>query len=273
MYEKQSIDIGPSFDTIDYNVERNVAYVVLNRPKAMNAINPTLMSDLAAAMDAAAADPEVNAVVIRGAGGRAFCAGADLKHFKEHDVVSDVGAHLLFTAELRDLFIKIEETPLPVIAAVQGYALAGGLEMAISCDFILCTDDSQLGDQHANYGLMAGGGGTQRLPRRIGVQKALELLYTARRLNGPEAVAYGLALATFPADQFDAGIEAFLDRLRDKSRTGLRLMKQTVRRGMEMQLREALDLERLTVQEYFSCYPDAAHGVDAFNDKKRTSNG
>jgi len=273
MNEMQPLEAGRSAEIVLYDVRRHVAYITLNRPRSMNAINPALMADLARALDRAAADGEVKAVLLRGAGGRAFCAGADLKHFKEHDVVSDVGAHLLFTAELRDLFIKVEKMPVPVIAGIEGYALAGGLEMAIACDFILCTDTSQIGDQHANYGLMAGTGGTQRLPRRIGVQRALELLYTARRLNGPEAVQYGLALATFPAEAFDAGIEAFLDRLRDKSRTGLRLMKQTVQRGMEMALREALDLERLTVQEYFSCYPDASHGIDAFNDKKRTSHG
>lgn len=141
----------------------------------------------------------------------------------------------------------------------------------MACDFILCTDDSQIGDHHANYGLMAGAGGTQRLPRRIGVQRALELLYTARRLNGPEAVEYGLALRSFPADKIEENIERFVSQLRNKSKIGLGLMKRTVQRGMELPLREALDIERLTVQEYFSCYRDAVEGVAAFNEKKRSS--
>ena len=260
-----------AFKTLIYEVRDRVAHITLNRPKAMNAINPPMLDEMWAALDAATADANVKVIVLRGAGGRAFSAGVDLKHFKEQGVIDDVGAHLIFTARLRDTFLKIEATPLPVIAVVEGYALAGGLELAMSCDLIVCRDEVQIGDQHANYGLMAGGGGTQRLPRRVGSQRALELLFTARRLTGPQAVACGLALESFPTDALDAGVEALLANLRNKSRTGLGLMKNTVHRGMELPLRQALDIERLVVQEYFSCYPDAQHGVDDFNAKKRAS--
>lgn len=259
------------FTNLIYEVRDRIAHVTLNRPRAMNALNPALLAELSTSLDLAVADQDVKAIVFRGAGGRAFSAGADLKHFKQKGVLDDVGDHLRFTARLRDLFLKIEQTPLPTIAVIQGYALAGGLELAMSCDFILCSDDSQIGDQHANYGLMAGGGGTQRLPRRVGSQRAMELLFTARRLNGPQAVQYGLALDSFAADRLDEGVETLLAGLRTKSRVGLGLMKSTVQRGMELPLREALDIERLVVQEYFSCYPDAHHGIDAFNDKKRST--
>lgn len=260
-----------SLETLLYEVRDKIAHITLNRPKAMNSLNPALLDELSMTLGWAAADDEVKAIVLRGAGGKAFSAGADLKHFQQAGVLDDVGAHLIFTAKLRDMFIKVEQAPLPTIAVIQGYALAGGLELAISCDFILCTDDSKIGDQHANYGLMAGGGGTQRLPRRIGTQKALELLYTARRLSGPEAVEYGLALRSFPTERIDEGVEDFLAQLRNKSRVGLGLMKRTVQRGMELPLRDALDIERLTVQEYFSCYGDAHQGVEDFNDKKRST--
>lgn len=260
-----------SLQTLIYEVRDKVAHITINRPAKMNALNRTVLSELATTTTWAEQDENVKCIVLRGAGGRAFSAGVDLKMFHEEGTIGDVGAHLLFTALLRDTLIKVEKTPLPVIAAIQGFALAGGLELALACDFIICTDKSQIGDQHANYGLMAGGGGTQRLPRKIGLQRALELLYTARRLSGPEAVDYGLALRSYPDDQFDAGIETMLAQLRNKSRIGFGFMKATVARGMEIPLRDALDIERLAVQEYFSCYSEANQGVSDFNSKKRTS--
>lgn len=254
-----------------YEVRDKVAHITINRAKSMNALSPAVLDGLTSGLDRAAADESVKAIVIRGAGGKAFSAGVDLKHFHDQGVIGDVGAHLSFNAKLRDTFIKVEKTPLPVIAVVQGYALAGGLELVLACDFLICTHKSQIGDQHSNYGLMAGGGGTQRLPRRIGAQRALDLLYTGRRMDGAEAVRTGLALATYSDEELDAGVESFLAMLRNKSRLGMGFMKSTVQRGMELPLREALDIERLVVQEYFSCYGDAKQGVADFNQKKRSS--
>lgn len=254
--------------TVLYEVRDEIGYVTLNRPKSMNALNPDLLARLEESVDAATADQGVKALVVRGAGDRAFSAGVDLKHFHDNDVMQNVGEHLRFTARLRDLFLKIENAPLPTIAAIHGYALAGGLELALACDFIVCTHDCQIGDQHSNYNLMAGGGGTQRLPRRIGAPRALDLLFTGRRVDGHEAVRIGLALSTCAPGELDKAIEEFVSQLRSKSRTGLGLMKQAVHRGMEIPLREALDIERLIVQEYFSCYGEATAGVTAFNSRK-----
>lgn len=253
---------------VRYEVRHGVAHITFDRPHAMNAMNRDFFNDLDAALDAAAADPAVIAAVLRGAGGRAFSAGGDLKHLHEENMMQDAGRHLAFTATMRDLFLKVEKLEIPTIAVIQGYALAGGLELALCCDIILCSDDSSIGDQHANRYLIPGAGGTQRLPRRIGEQRAMELLYTGRRLNGPEAVEYGIALRSFPRGQLDDGVEELLAGLRGKSRTGLGMTKRAVRRGAELPLREALDLERLIVQEYFSCFPDATQGVVAFNEKR-----
>jgi len=260
-----------TLQSLIYEVRDKVAYVTINRPTKMNALNRAVLRELALVTTWAEENLDVMCFVLRGAGGKAFSAGVDLKMFHEEGTIDDVGAHLLFTAQLRDTLIKVEQTPLPVIAAIEGFALAGGLELALTADFILCTDTCQIGDQHANYGLMAGGGGTQRLPRKIGVQRGLELLYTAKRLNGPQAVAYGLALRSYPVDQFDAGIEDLVGQLRTKSRIGFGYVKKTVARGMELPLRDALDLERLAVQEYFSCHSEAGQGVTDFNSKKRSS--
>jgi enoyl-CoA hydratase/carnithine racemase len=262
---------APVEPVVLYEVRDKVAHITINRPKSMNALSPSVLDGLSDGLDRATADESVKAIVIRGAGTRAFSAGVDLKHFHENGVIGDVGAHLAFNAKLRDTFIKVEKTPMPVIAVVQGYALAGGLELLLACDFLICSHDCQIGDQHSNYGLMAGGGGTQRLPRRIGSQRALDLLYTGRRMDGHEAVRTGLALATYAKEELDAGVDSFLAMLRNKSRLGMGFMKSTVQRGMELPLREALDIERLVVQEYFSIHGDAKQGVTDFNQKKRAS--
>lgn len=266
-----STSSAPAEAVVLYEVRNKIAYITINRARSMNALSPAVLDGLSAGLNQATGDEAVKAVVIRGAGNRAFSAGVDLKHFHENGVIGDVGAHLAFNAKLRDTFIQVEKTPVPVIAVVRGFALAGGLELLLACDFLICSHTAQIGDQHANYGLMAGGGGTQRLPRRIGAQRALDLLYTGRRVNGEEAVRIGLALAAYSDEELDAGVEQFLDLLRNKSRLGMGFMKSTVQRGMELPLREALDIERLVVQEYFSIHGDAKQGVTDFNQKKRAS--
>jgi enoyl-CoA hydratase len=255
---------------IRYEMRAAVAYVTLNRPEKLNALNPEVLSGLATAIELASEDPEVRVVVIRGAGGRAFSAGVDLTYFRDHGIMADAAKNLRFTATIRDAFLKIENAPVPTVAAVEGFALAGGLELALACDFILCTDECQIADQHANYDLMPGAGGSQRLPRRIGAQRALELLLTGRRIDGAEAARIGLALKTCPAADFDGLIEEFVAPLRAKSRAALGLLKTSVRRGLELPLREALDLERLITQEYFSGHDDASRGLASFTARKES---
>lgn len=250
-----------------YEVRDSAAHITINRPGALNSINPDVMAGLAAGIDRAVADETVRVIVLQGAGSRAFSAGVDLKYFQAAGVMADAGKNLAFTASIRDLLLAVEEAPLPTIAAIDGFALAGGLELALACDFIVCTDDSRIGDQHATFNLMPGAGGSQRLPRRVGVQRALELLMTGRHIEGQEAVGIGLALTSAPAGGLDEAVEALVGQLRGKARPGLELMKRAVRRGMEMPLRDALDFERLTTQEYFSGHADAIAGLAAFNDR------
>lgn len=251
-----------------FDVQNSVAYITLNRPKVLNAISPGMLDSIQEGVTQAAADAGVCAIVIRGAGGRAFSVGVDLKYFHENKIMADPTQNLRFTARIRDTLLHLEGIEIPTIAVVEGFALAGGLELALACDFILCADDSQIGDQHANFDLMPGAGATQRLPRRVGRQRALELLFTGRRIGGAEAVAIGLALRSFPAGELAPSVEVFLDGLRGKSRAGLRVMKSAVSRGAELPLREALDLERLLAQEYFSFYGDALAGLTSFNSRR-----
>lgn len=250
--------------TTRYEVRKAIAYLTLDRPAVLNAINPAMLDELRAHVAAACADEAVGAIVFRGAGGRAFSGGVDLYHFAANDVFGDAGANLRFTALIRDVLRAIETAPLPTVAVIEGFALAGGLELALACDIVICADDCRIGDQHANYHLMPGAGGTQRLPRRIGLQQASYLLFSGQRIDGIEAVRIGLALRSSPAEQLDAQVEPLVSPVRDKSRVGLAHMKRAMQRGLDLPISDALDYERLTSQEFFSCHPDARDGLAAF---------
>jgi enoyl-CoA hydratase len=249
---------------VRYEVRSAIAYITLDRSEVLNAINPPMLEEIAVNVATACSDERVRAIVFRGAGGRAFSAGVDLAYFAANDVFADAGASLRFTGLIRDVFRAIETAPLPTVAVIEGFALAGGLELALCCDFIICADECRIGDQHANYHLMPGAGATQRLPRRIGVQRASYLLYSGQRIDGIEAMRIGLALHSAPAEQLDAQLEAFVSPFRDKSRAGLAHMKRALQRGLDLPISEGLDYERLTSQEFFSCYPDARDGLAAF---------
>ena len=193
-----------------------VATIRLNRPDALNALSPEMLEELSSGVAEAGDDGSIKALVIRGEG-RAFCAGADLNYFQ---TTFEEPARLPgYMAQIKDTLCQIEELPIPAIAVVHGFALAGGLELMMACDMALVADDARIGDQHVNFGLMPGGGSTQRLPRRVGLQRAMELLTTGRWLSGAEAAEWGLALRSVPADELDEELEKLLEP-RTKSREG-----------------------------------------------------
>lgn len=250
-----------------YEVVDSVATFTIERSAKLNALDRGVLDGIAEAVSRANGDNLVHALVVRGDGGRAFSAGVDLAWFHAEGIMSDAGKNLEFTALIQSRLLMLEDSDVPTVAAVEGFALAGGLELALACDLLVCTDESRLGDQHANFGLMPGAGGSQRLPRRVGRQRALELLLTGRHVGGQEAVRIGLALESAPADDFPLLLSGLLDQLRASSRTCTTFMKRAVRRGQDLPLRDALEMERLTTQEYFSGHPDALAGLRAFQDR------
>ena len=243
-----------------------VATIRLNRPDALNALNLELLAEFSHAVKAVAEDESVKALVIRGEG-RAFCAGADLLFFDT--VFDDISRLPPYVKLLNDCFFQLEELPIPTIAVVHGFALAGGLELVLACDMTLAADDARLGDQHANFGLMPGGGSTQRLPRRIGMQRAMELLTTGRWLSGSEAVEWGLVLRAAPQESLDAELETLLSQLRDKSRTGLAWIKSIARQGQDLPLRAGIDREGMSFVQYFATSPHPQEGIQAFKEKRK----
>ena len=165
-------------------VDKGIAEIRLNRPGALNSLNFPLLEEFEQALDRVREDKAVKVVVISGAG-RAFCTGADLKSVIQ--LFDEWPRYVAYLYRITDVFRKVEDLPLPTIARVHGYALAGGLELILCCDMAVASERAQIGDQHANVGLIAGGGGIPRLVRRIGKQSALHLLYTGARVSGVEA--------------------------------------------------------------------------------------
>ena len=208
------------YSNITLSIDDRVATIRLDRPDALNALSPELLCEFSHATAQVAEDRTTKALVVRGAG-RGFCAGADLLYFDR--VLDDLSLLPDYVRELNGALFGLEEMPIPTIALVHGYALAGGLELMMACDMAVVADDARIGDQHANFGLIPGGGSSQRLPRRVGMPRAMELLTTGRWLSGAEAVDWGLALRSVPAERLDAELETLLSACGPKAARGWNL--------------------------------------------------
>ena len=254
-----------AYNTILLDKSDHIARLTLNRPERLNALNEEMFAELNHALEDVASDPDLRVFIITGAG-RAFCSGRDLKERADDNAQGlQVDASPSMTKEPPFMWPK---TWKPLIAAVNGFALAGGLELMMACDMALVADDARIGDQHVNFGLIPGGGSTQRLPRRVGLQRAMELLTTGKWLSGTEAVEWGLALRSAPAEGLDDELEKILGPLRTKSREGLALIKVTTLRGMGMSLEDGVALESRTFAQYLTTSPHPAEGIKAFIEKR-----
>lgn len=254
------------YSNITLSKDDKVATIRLNRPDALNALSPDLLREFAHATDEIAKDTTIKALVIRGEG-RGFCAGADLLFFDQ--ALNDLSLLPRYIQDLNNTLCGLEELPVPTVAVVHGYALAGGMELMMACDMAIVADDARIGDQHANFGLIPGGGSTQRLPRRVGMPRAMELLTTGRWLSGPEAVEWGLALRSVSSEAIDDELEALLAGLRPKSRTGLALMKSLARASQDVPLRDGVALESATFSRLFGTSPHPREGITAFKEKRQ----
>ena len=254
-----------TYDTIELTVDGAIATLTLNRPDAVNALSPRMVREMTSAVESLVGLTTVKALVIRGAG-RGFCAGADLKAMEA--AFDDPPALDRYLMELNDLLFRIEDLSVPVVAAVHGYALAGGLEILLACDLVIATEDARIGDQHVNFGLMPGGGSTQRLPRKVGERRAVELLLTGRWLSGREAEAWGLVTRAVPADRLEEELKTLLATLTGKSRDGLDWIKRAVSASRSMTLREGVDFEVKAFARLVATSPDPREGIEAFREKR-----
>jgi enoyl-CoA hydratase/carnithine racemase len=241
-----------------------IARVTLNRPAQMNAISPELLEDLWAVCEDVERDGRVKVVTLTGAG-RAFSAGADLRAVR--DLSPDPERWAAFMALWHRVFNRIEALPQPVIAGVHGVALAGGLELVLVCDLAVADEEARVGDQHANFGLVAGGGGSQRLPRVVGPRRAKELMLLGGWLTAREALAWGLVNRVAPAGQLRAALDEIAGTLARLSVGASRTAKALVNRSGDVDLASGLDLEIAMVGRHMRS-ADAAEGLRAFAEKR-----
>lgn len=251
------------YETIKLATDGPFATLTLNRPNALNSYSRQMVDELNLAASEVENRTGLKALVIRGEG-RAFCAGADLNYLG--DAFDDQPRLIRYLRDLNDFFFRLEELPMPVIGVVHGFVLAGGLELMLACDMVIAAEDTRIGDQHANYGLMPGGGATQRLPRKLGPQKAMELLLTGRWLSGKEAEEWGLVMRAVPLDSLDNELEKLLVTLRDKSRVGLGWIKSTALRGQNMALRDGVAFEIQAFAQYVASSSHPGQGIQAFKE-------
>lgn len=243
-----------------------VLTITMSRPERLNALDVDLILELNACLKQYESDPSVRIIVLRGEG-RAFSAGGDLK--KHIEVHRDAAAMARMSNAGAELMRHIEEIDRVVIAVVEGLCVAGGLELILCCDMVIATETARFSDGHLNVALLPGAGGTQRLPRHIGVLRAKDLLFTSRFISGREAEAMGLVTRCVSPDRLEAELSGLVEKLCEKSFAALAAMKYLVNQGLKGDLAAGLRLEQTYVVHFESTHPDAHEGLLAFNDKRK----
>lgn len=242
--------------------KNNVGLIILNRPKALNALNDALLDEVGAALDKFEADEQIGAIVITGSE-KAFAAGADIAAMKDWGHMDVYKANYISRN-----WDRVGRCRKPVIAAVAGYALGGGCELAMMCDFILAADNAQFGQPEIKLGTLPGAGGTQRLPRAIGKAKAMEMCLTARMMDATEAERIGLVSRIIPLASLVDDALATAEKIAGFSLPVVMMIKESVNRAFESSLQEGLLFERRTFHSSFGMV-DQKEGMSAFIDKRK----
>lgn len=250
-----------AYETIIVEIEDHVATITLNRPDALNALNDVLMRELADALTASQANEKVRCIIVTGSE-KAFAAGADIAMMKEKSFVEAFSGDL-FTPET-DQIMRVRK---PIIAAVSGYALGGGCELAMMCDFIICSDTAKFGQPEINLGVVAGIGGTQRLTRIVGKAKAMDMNLTGRFMDAKEAEASGLVSRVVPNKKLMEEAMGAAAKIAEKSMISVMAVKEAVNRSFEVPLREGLLFERRVFHSLFAT-EDQEEGMSAFLEKR-----
>jgi enoyl-CoA hydratase len=252
------------FKFIIYEKSGGVATVTLNRPEALNAFSKDVVEEVFLALEDVRNDENVRVLILTGAGEKAFSAGADIKAM--------AGMTALKARELslmgEKLCLALENLEKPVIAAINGYALGGGLEVAMSCDLRLASENARVGQTEINIGLIPGWGGTQRLTRLVGRTKAKELVFTGKMIDAKTAEQLGLVNMVVPAEKFRETVRQFASELATKAPVALKVAKAVINKGADISLDSALALEREGFGVVASS-EDLKEGVSAFTEKRK----
>jgi enoyl-CoA hydratase len=253
-----------AFENIIMETGEGIATIMFNRPKALNALNSALLDELSRALDQIAAVEDIRVLVLTGAGEKAFVAGADIKELAGLNALQAK----YFARRGQAVINKLCDLPIPVIAAVNGYALGGGTEMALACDFIYASDTASMGLPETTLGLIPGFGGTQRLARVIGANQAKELIFTGKIISAVQAQNLGLVNYVCPPDELIEAVMKTAHTLAAKGRVSLRAAKEAVNNGLNTDLATGLKIE----QDAFAlcmASEDAQEGTRAFIEKRK----
>ena len=244
--------------------EGNLVVLTLNRPDKLNALNAELLAELDAALATLSADPSVSCAILTGAGDKAFAAGADIAAMLE---MSTEQARA-FSELGHRICSRIEKASFPVIGAINGFALGGGCELALACDFLYASDKAKLGQPEVNLGVMPGFGGTQRLARRVGIGRARELCYTGDTVSADEALRIGLVNAVVPAAELMTKVREVATKIASKGRLAVAQCKRVLYTGADVPLDVANALETQSFAMLFGTQ-DRAEGMKAFLEKRK----
>ena len=252
------------FNTIIYTVEENIAVITINRPKFLNALNSEVLRELSEAVDIIEKDPLVRVVIVTGSGEKAFVAGADIAEMQNFD---EIEAHK-FSAFGNQTFSKLEHVNKPVIAAINGFALGGGCELAMACDIRIAGTNAKFGQPEVGLGVMAGFGGSQRLPRLVGAGIAKELLFTGAMIHAERAYEMGLVNKLVePSEVINEAIN-MAKKIATQSPHGVSMSKKAVNEGLNLNLDQALSLEAELFGSLFT-EKDQKEGMSAFIEKRK----
>ncbi|WP_096269776.1 enoyl-CoA hydratase [Paucisalibacillus globulus] len=240
-----------------------VALITLNRPEAANAMSKALLDDLNSTVEELSSNKQINCVIITGSGDKAFCAGADLKERKGMDDEQVVDA----VRYIGKSVLAVESIKVPVIAAINGVAFGGGLELALGCDIRIAADSAKLGLTETSLAIIPGAGGTQRLPRLIGVGRAKQLIFSAKAISASDALSIGLVEEIVPKEEL---LHYAIDVAKSIAKNGpiaLRQAKMAINQGMQTDLSTALEIEHLCYKETIKTN-DRLEGLEAFKEKR-----
>jgi enoyl-CoA hydratase/carnithine racemase len=246
-------------------IDQSVGIIELNRPEKFNCLSLEVHELIDKARADFESNPNVRALLIRSTG-KHFCTGADLDEVKE--VMKDDNSLSHFIRFGMDVLMRLEKSSLPVIIAVQGLCLAGGTELMLSADVCFAASSAKFGDQHAEFGLIPGWGGSQRLTRIIGMRRTLDLIFSARWITAEDAKDFGLVNYVVADDELQEIALEYARTITNRSRAGISEMKRLVREGVEMDIKNAMDLEHTAAVRHLQS-DDVAEGLDAFQSRRK----
>ena len=251
---------------VTYETEGAVGILRIDRPKALNALNSEVLEDLNAALDQVDLDT-IRCLILTGAGEKSFVAGADIAEMSNLSVEEATA----FGKKGNDIFLRIEKFPIPVIAAVNGFALGGGCELSMSCDIRLCSDNAMFGQPEAGLGITPGFGGTQRLARLVGQGIAKELIYATANIKADEAYRIGLVNHVYPQEELLPAAKKLAGKIAKNAPIAVRSCKKAINEGIQVSIDEGVAIEEVIFGKCFETH-DQKEGMGAFLEKRKEKN-